>query len=101
MLCMLFEPMFIEPMLDIILFIMPSMSRLCMPPMLPIAGMDIMPPSDIGPPDDIIVDDEEEDEVDLKLEVVEPSSDCVVAAMLWLLAFSLFFTAVPSSVTNA
>merc|ERR1719410_52888 len=53
------------------------------------------------PPEDIMVEEEEDDEVDLKLEIVLPSSDCVVAAMLWLLAFSSFFTAVPSSVTKA
>jgi len=87
------ELMFIEPMFDIILFIIPSMSRLCIPPIagmppsdgMPMPGIDIIPPappSNIGPPDDIIVDEEDEDEVDLKLEVVEPSSDWVVAAML-------------------
>ena len=48
-----------------------------------------------------MVEEEEEEDVDLKLEVVEPSSDWVVAAILWLLAFSSFLTAVPSSVTKA
>merc|ERR1719150_1387973 len=63
------------------------------PPMPPIIGM--------GPPEDIMVEEEDEDELDLKLEMVEPSSDWVVAAMLWLLALSSFLTATPSSVTKA
>lgn len=94
------DPMFMDPMPDIILFIMPSMSKLGMLDMPPNEGIciDIIPPG-IGPPDDIIVLDEDDDEVDLKLEIVDPSSDCVTAAMLWLLAFSSFLTAVPSSVT--
>merc|ERR1719273_36481 len=66
-----------------------------------IGGMDIIPPPGIGPPDDIMVDEDEDEEDDLKLEVVDPSSDCVVAAILWLLALSAFLTEVPSSVTNA
>ena len=84
------DPMFMPPILDIILLIMSSMSPIfcicipcppirlgiCIPPMPPIIG--------IGPPDpeDIIVEEEEEEEDDLKLEMVEPSSDWVVAAML-------------------
>ena len=84
------DPICIEPMFDIILLIMSSMSPIfcicipcppirlgiCIPPMPPIIG--------IGPPDpeDIIVEEEEEEEDDLKLEMVEPSSDWVVAAML-------------------
>merc|ERR1712223_1165082 len=68
-----------------------------MPPMPPIEPMEGIAP----PPEDIMVEEEEDEEVDLKLEMVLPSSDCVVAAMLWLLAFSSFFTAVPSSVTKA
>merc|ERR1711963_1296283 len=56
------------------------------PPMLPIEPMEGIAP----PPEDIMVEEEEDDEVDLKLEIVLPSSDCVVAAMLWLLAFSSF-----------
>merc|ERR1719323_1693731 len=50
---------------------------------------------------DIMEEEEDEEELDLKLEMVEPSSDWVVAAMLWLLALSSFFTATPSSVTKA
>merc|ERR1719510_2727700 len=65
-----------------------------MPPIEPMEGI-------APPPEDIMVGEEEDEEVDLKLEIVLPSSDCVVAAMLWLLAFSSFFTAVPSSVTKA
>merc|ERR1712117_191492 len=85
------DPMLIPPIFDIILLIMSSMSPIfcicipsppiklgiCIPPipMPPIIG--------IGPPDpDIMVEEEEEDEDDLKLEMVEPSSDWVVAAML-------------------
>merc|ERR1712180_18004 len=93
------DPMFMDPIPDIILFIIPSMSRLGMfiPPMAGIC-MDIIPPG-MGPPEDIIVLEEDEEELDLKLEIVDPSGDWVTAAMLWLLAFSSFFTAVPSSVT--
>merc|ERR1719429_62471 len=57
------------------------------PPRPPIEPMEGIAP----PPEDIM-----DEEVDLKLEIVLPSSDCVVAAMLWLLAFSSFFTAAPS-----
>merc|ERR1719348_317490 len=82
------DPMLIGPMLDIILLIISSIPRLALsmpplmdgippnPPMLP-----IIPPG-MGPPEDIMVEEDEEEEVDLKLEIVEPSSDCVVAAML-------------------
>merc|ERR1719219_254880 len=75
---------------------------ICMPPMPPMPPpiMLGMPPI-IGPPDDIMVEDDELELDDLKLEMVDPSSDCVTAAMLWLLAFSSFFTLVPSSVTKA
>merc|ERR1711963_871124 len=89
------EFMFMDPMLDIILPIMSSIPRDCIPPIPPI---DIMPPG-MGPPEDIIVDDDDEEDDDLKLEIVDPSSDCVVAAILWLLALSSFLTATPSSVT--
>merc|ERR1712107_328100 len=109
--CIEEEPMFIPPMfmLPIILLIMSSMPRLgiCMPPpsMLPIGGippiMDGMPPIMGMLPPDIMVEEDEDELLDLKLEMVDPSGDCVVAAMLWLLAFSFFFTAVPSSVTKA
>merc|ERR1712079_780162 len=58
------------------------------PPMPPIEPMEGIAP----PPEDIMVEEEEDEEVDLKLEMVLPSSDCVVAAMLWLLAFSSFVT---------
>merc|ERR1719309_1367704 len=95
--------MFIDPIPPIMFFIIPSMSRLFIsgiPPIIGIRGMDIIPPG-IGPPDDIIVDEDEEEEDDLKLDVVDPSSDCVVAAILWLLALSAFLTDVPSSVTKA
>merc|ERR1719410_1108576 len=98
------DPICIEPMFDIILLIMSSMLepppiKLMppIPPMPPIEPMEGIAP----PPEDIMVEEEEDEEVDLKLEMVLPSSDCVVAAMLWLLAFSSFFTAVPSSVTKA
>merc|ERR1719295_1690948 len=91
-------------MFDIILLIMSSMLepppiKLMppIPPMLPIEPMEGIAP----PPEDIMVEEEEDDDVDLKLEIVLPSSDCVVAAMLWLLAFSSFFTAVPSSVFDS
>merc|ERR1719323_2854126 len=73
-------PMSMPPIFDIILLIM-------------LPGM--------GPPEDIMVEEEDEEELDLKLEMVEPSSDWVVAAMLWLLALSSFLTATPSSVTKA
>merc|ERR1719369_1731369 len=101
------DPMLIDPILDLILLIISSIPRLGLsmpppkddippnPPMLP-----IIPPG-MGPPEDIMVEEDEDEEVDLKLEIVEPSSDCVVAAILWLLAFSSFLTDVPSSVTNA
>merc|ERR1719220_1195079 len=100
------EPMFMPPMfiLPIILLIISSMPRLgiCMPPpsMLPIGGMPPIMGMVMLPPD-IMVEEEEDELLDLKLEIVEPSGDWVVAAMLWLLAFSSFFTAVPSSVTKA
>merc|ERR1719369_2570641 len=81
------EFMFMDPMLDIIFPIISSMPREGIPPPIP--------------PIDIIVEDEDEEEEDLKLEIVDPSSDCVVAAMLWLLALSSFLTATPSSVTKA
>ena len=70
------ELMSMVPIPDIILLIMPSMSKLhsVIPPIPPIPPIDIIPPG-IGPPDDIIVDDDEEDDVDLKLEVVDPSGD--------------------------
>jgi len=78
-------PMFMEPILLIILLIIssifppiPAPIRL-FPPMPP--PMDIMLPG-MAPPDDIIVEEDDEDEVDLKLEIVDPSSDCVVAAIL-------------------
>lgn len=98
------EFMFMDPMLDIILPIMSSIPRDCIPPIPPIDIMSGIPPIDImppgmGPPEDIIVDDDDEEDDDLKLEIVDPSSDCVVAAILWLLALSSFLTATPSSVT--
>lgn len=68
------ELMSMVPIPDIILLIMPSMSKLGIPPIPPIPPIDIIPPG-IGPPDDIIVDDDEEDDDDLKLEVVDPSGD--------------------------
>merc|ERR1711884_715401 len=97
-------PMSMPPILDIILLIMSSIPSDFISPMPPI--MLGMPPIPImggmGPdPLDIMVEEEEEEELDLKLEMVEPSSDWVVAAMLWLLALSSFFTATPSSVTKA
>merc|ERR1712198_358575 len=84
------EPMFMPPMFMPPMFMLPII--LLMGGMPPIMGM--FPP-------DIMVDEEEDELLDLKLEMVEPSGDWVVAAMLWLLAFSSFFTAVPSSVTKA
>lgn len=101
-----FEPMFIDPIPPIILLIISSIPRLgiCIPPMAgmpPIPPMLLIIPPGIGPPEDIIVEDEDEEEEDLKDDIVEPSSDWVVAASCWLLAFSSFFTAVPSSVTKA
>merc|ERR1712121_494310 len=81
------EFMLIDPIFDIIFPIMSSMPSDGMPPI-------IMPPG-IGPPEDIIVEDEDEEEEDLKLDMVDPSSDLVVAAMLWLLALSSFLTATP------
>jgi len=76
-------------MLPIILDIMSSIPRDFMSPIPPIIlGIPPMPippiMGGIGPPDpdDIIVDDDDEDEDDLKLEIVDPSSDCVVAAIL-------------------
>ena len=96
--CIEEEPMFIPPMfmLPIILLIMSSMPRLgiCMPPpsMLPIGGippiMDGMPPIMGMLPPDIMVEEDEDELLDLKLEMVDPSGDCVVAAMLWLLAYN-------------
>jgi len=99
------EFMLIDPMLDIIFPIISSMPREGIPPIPPIdiiSGIPpiIMPPG-MGPPEDIIVEDEDEEDDDLKLEMVDPSSDWVVAAMLWLLALSSFLTATPSSVTKA
>merc|ERR1712240_648917 len=99
------EFMLMDPMLDIIFPIISSMPREGMPPIPPIdiiSGIPpiIMPPG-MGPPEDIIVEDEDEEDDDLKLEIVDPSSDWVVAAMLWLLALSSFLTATPSSVTKA
>lgn len=71
-------PMFMDPMLDIIFPIISSMPRDGMPPIPPpiegIPPIDIMPPG-MGPPEDIIVEDEDEEEEDLKLEMVDPSSD--------------------------
>merc|ERR1719323_325834 len=100
-------PMSMPPIFDIILLIMSSIPRDFMSPpimlgipMPPMPPMLIMLPG-MGPPEDIMVEDEDEEELDLKLEMVEPSSDWVVAAMLWLLALSSFFTATPSSVTKA
>ena len=83
------EPMFMPHMfmLPIILLIISSMPRLgiCMPPpiMLPIGGM---PPIMGMLPPDIMVEEDEDELLDLKLEMVDPSGDWVVAAMLWLLA---------------
>ena len=85
------EPMFMPPMfiLPIILLIISSMPRLgiCIPPpsMLPIGGMPPIMGMGMLPPD-IMVEEEEDELLDLKLEIVEPSGDWVVAAMLWLLA---------------
>merc|ERR1711892_346048 len=100
------EFMFMDPMFDIIFPIISSMPREGIPPMPP--PIDIMsgiPPIDMppgmGPPEDIIVEDDDEEEEDFMLEMVDPSSDWVVAAMLWLLALSSFLTATPSSVTKA
>ena len=79
-------PIFISPILLIILLIISSMPRDFISPIPPIIlGMPPIPPmliGGMGPPDDIIVEEEEEDDEDLKLEMVDPSSDCVVAAML-------------------
>merc|ERR1719288_588905 len=74
-------------MLPIILDIISSIPRDFMSPIPPIIlGMPPMPIppiiGGIGPPDDIIVEDDEDEEDDLKLEIVDPSSDCVVAAIL-------------------
>merc|ERR1712117_1012985 len=79
------ELMFIPPILDIILLIMSSMSPIfciCIPCPPIRLGICIPPIIGIGPPDpeDIMVEEDEEE--DLKLEMVEPSSDWVVAAML-------------------
>merc|ERR1719186_1786198 len=94
----MFPPMFMDPIFDIIFPIISSMPRDGMPPPIPpiegipgIPPIDIMPPG-MGPPEDIIVEDEEEEEEDLKLEMVDPSSDWVVAAILWLLALSSFLS---------
>merc|ERR1719328_169218 len=67
--------------------IMSSIPRDFISPIPPIIlGMPPMPIppiiGGIGPPDDIIVEDDEDEEDDLKLEIVDPSSDCVVAAIL-------------------
>lgn len=80
-------PIFISPILLIILLIISSIPRDFISPMPPIIlGMPPMPPmliiGGMGPPEDIMVEEEDEDDEDLKLEMVEPSSDCVVAAML-------------------
>jgi hypothetical protein len=77
------DPISIVPIPLIILDIIPSMSKLFMPPIAGIAGIPPIPPippiciipPGIGPPEDIIVDEEEEDEVDFMLEMVDPSSD--------------------------
>ena len=77
------EPMFIPPifmfpmfMFPIILLIISSMPRLgiCMPPpnMLPMGGI---PPIVGMLPPDIMVEEEEDELLDLKLEIVEPSGD--------------------------
>merc|ERR1719170_27536 len=81
------DPMFMPPILDIILLIMSSMSPIfciCIPCPPIRLGICIPPMIGIGPPDpeDIMVEEEEDEEEDLKLEMVEPSSDWVVAAML-------------------
>merc|ERR1719184_686343 len=55
------EFMFMDPMLDIIFPIISSIPSEGMPPL-------IMPPG-MGPPEDIIVDDEDEEDEDLKLEI--------------------------------
>merc|ERR1719206_1135554 len=73
------EFMLIDPIFDIIFPIMSSMPSDGMPPIPPIdiiSGIPpiIMPPG-IGPPEDIIVEDEDEEEEDLKLDMVDPSSD--------------------------
>ena len=80
----IFEEVDFMFILDIILPIISSILKLDIPPM---DGMPDIPPIDIvfagiGPPDDIIVDDDVEEDVDLKLETVDPSSDWVVAAIL-------------------
>ena len=93
MLPMPIPPMFMPPIILLIMSSMPS-EGICMPPIMPCMG-------GMAPPLDIMVEEEEEEEEDWKLDTVEPSSDWVVAAMLWLEAFSSFFTAVPSSVTKA
>ena len=77
------EPMFMPPifmfpmfMFPIILLIISSMPRLgiCMPPpnMLPMGGI---PPIMGMLPPDIMVEEEEDELLDLKLEIVEPSGD--------------------------
>jgi len=81
------ELIFIPPILDIILLIMSSMSPIfciCIPCPPIRLGICIPPIIGIGPPvpEDIMVEEEEDEEEDLKLEMVEPSSDWVVAAML-------------------
>lgn len=81
------DPMFMDPIPPIILDIIPSMSKLFMPPISgnppipPIPPPICIIPAGIGPPDDIDVDEDEDDEVDFMLEMVDPSSDWVVAAM--------------------
>merc|ERR1719232_2174378 len=74
------EPMSMPPILDIILLIMSSMPRDFMsPPIMlgiPIPPIPPMPPiMGMGPPEDIMVEEEDEEELDLKLEMVLPSSD--------------------------
>merc|ERR1719270_3040376 len=76
-------PMSMPPIFDIILLIMSSMPRDFMsPPIIlgiPMPPMPPMPPiMGMGPPEDIMVEEEDEEELDLKLEMVLPSSDWVV-----------------------
>merc|ERR550534_3647729 len=69
-------PMSMSPIFDIILLIMSSIPRDFMsPPIIlgiPMPPMLIMLPG-MGPPEDIMVEEEDEEELDLKLEMVEPS----------------------------
>ena len=74
------EPMSMPPILDIILLIMSSMPRdFISPPIMlgiPMPPIPPMPPiMGMGPPEDIMVEEEDEEELDLKLEMVLPSSD--------------------------